>query len=94
MEKSLSIGITNATSSHRYTPNLKLFDAYPGKGIDPNGKVLRFGLDLMAAFPHSYVYKINDSIDERYRCPGEEITAVLRNGYERIDQGRNGRKAV
>jgi phenylalanyl-tRNA synthetase beta chain len=59
--------------------NLKLFDVYQGKGIDPNRKSLAIGLTFQHASRTLMDEEINDSVEKIVASLEAQFGASLRN---------------
>ncbi|MBD3649405.1 MAG: phenylalanine--tRNA ligase subunit beta, partial [Pseudomonadales bacterium] len=59
--------------------NLKLFDVYQGKGIDPNGKSLALGLTFQHPSRTLTDDEINRSVDRIVASLEKQLHAKLRN---------------
>ena len=59
--------------------NLKLFDVYQGKGIDPNRKSLAIGLTFQHTSRTLKDDEINDSVDKIVTSLEAQFGASLRN---------------
>ena len=67
------------SAANKTLKNLKLFDVYQGKGIDPNRKSLAIGLTFQHASRTLTDDEINSSVDKIVTSLEAQFGASLRN---------------